>query len=115
MLPPSEVEELEAFRNARIPRNAEVKGGYDLVVVGGGIAGMCAAVSAARLGCKVALINERPLLGGNNSSEIRVHLGGRIEVGPYKALGGLQKEFAPSRQGNPNLQNTMRIRRKWIG
>lgn len=100
VLPPSEVEELEAFRNARIPRNAEVKGGYDLVVVGGGIAGMCAAVSAARLGCKVALINDRPLLGGNNSSEIRVHLGGRIEVGPYKALGGLQKEFAPSRQGN---------------
>ena len=48
----------------------------------------------------VALINDRPVLGGNNSSEIRVHLGGRIEVDPYPALGGLQKEFGPSKVGN---------------
>ena len=39
---------------------------------------MSTAVSAARLGCKVALINDRPVVGGNNSSEIRVHLGGAI-------------------------------------
>lgn len=37
---------------------------YDFVVVGGGIAGMCAAASASRLGCKVALVNDRPVLGG---------------------------------------------------
>ncbi|MDE6175569.1 MAG: FAD-dependent oxidoreductase, partial [Duncaniella sp.] len=52
---------------------------YDLVVVGGGIAGMCAAVAAARGGMQVALVNDRPVLGGNNSSEVRVHLGGHAE------------------------------------
>lgn len=59
---------------------------YDLVVAGGGIAGMCAAAAAARNGLKVALVNDRPVLGGNNSSEIRVHLGGYVEMEPYKGL-----------------------------
>jgi hypothetical protein len=70
------------------------------VVAGGGVAGICAAVTAARLGCRVALINDRPVLGGNNSSEVRVHLGGRIGAGLYKELGNLIKEFGPARKGN---------------
>lgn len=74
--------------------------GYDIVVVGGGIAGMSAASAASRLGCRVALIQDRPVLGGNNSSEVRVHLGGALDVGPYPALGSLQKEFGPTREGN---------------
>ena len=61
---------------------------------------MSTAISAARLGLSVALVQNRPLLGGNNSSEIRVHLGGRIENEPYKNLGNLQKEFGPTRAGN---------------
>lgn len=73
---------------------------YDFVVVGGGVAGMCAAVSAARLGCKVALVNDRPILGGNNSSEIRVHLGGIIEKGPNEGLGRMLREFGHERAGN---------------
>ncbi|MCR5042494.1 MAG: FAD-dependent oxidoreductase [Clostridia bacterium] len=44
----------------------------DLCVVGGGLAGLCAAVAAARGGSKVALIHDRPVLGGNASSEIRM-------------------------------------------
>ena len=44
----------------------------DLCVVGGGIAGMSAAVAAAREGAKVVLVHERPVLGGNASSEIRM-------------------------------------------
>lgn len=44
----------------------------DLIIVGGGLAGTCAAVAAARNGLKVALVQERPVLGGNSSSEIRV-------------------------------------------
>ncbi len=48
----------------------------DLCVVGGGMAGLCAAVAAARHGAKVALMHERPVLGGNASSECRVHIGG---------------------------------------
>jgi len=44
----------------------------DLCVGGGGLAGMCAAISAARHGAKVALMQDRPVLGGNASSEIRM-------------------------------------------
>jgi len=44
----------------------------DLCVIGGGLSGLCAAVSAARHGAKVALMHERPMLGGNASSEIRM-------------------------------------------
>ncbi len=101
-MPPSENAELADFRRNKLNMPAEplLAGEFDLVVVGAGVAGMCAAVSASRLGCKVALINDRPVIGGNNSSEIRVHLGGRIEVGPYKELGNLIKEFGPAKGGN---------------
>lgn len=44
----------------------------DLCVVGGGLAGLCAAVAAAREGIRVVLMQERPMLGGNASSEIRM-------------------------------------------
>lgn len=44
----------------------------DLLVVGGGLAGVSSAVAAARLGSRVALVNNRPVLGGNSSSEVRV-------------------------------------------
>jgi FAD dependent oxidoreductase len=45
---------------------------FDLVIVGGGLAGLCAAIAAARDGAKVGLIQDRPVFGGNCSSEIRV-------------------------------------------
>ena len=101
-VPPEAVKELESFRRAHgaLPQNPQDGGEYDFVVVGGGVAGMCAAASAARLGLKVALVNDRPVLGGNNSSEIRVHLGGKIEMEPYPALGRMLREFGHSRLGN---------------
>ncbi len=49
---------------------------YEFIVVGGGMAGLCAAVSAARHGTKTALVHARPVLGGNASSEIRIHISG---------------------------------------
>lgn len=49
---------------------------FDLVVVGGGVPGCCAAIAAARAGIRVALIQDRPVLGGNSSSEIRVYSAG---------------------------------------
>lgn len=48
----------------------------DLCVVGGGMAGLAAAISAAREGIKVVLMHERPVLGGNASSEIRMWICG---------------------------------------
>ncbi|WP_243224531.1 FAD-dependent oxidoreductase [Microbacterium sp. CIAB417] len=53
----------------------------DVVVVGGGLAGVAAAVSAARLGRRVALIGNRPVLGGNSSSEVRVWVCGATAHG----------------------------------
>ncbi len=48
----------------------------DLCVVGGGMAGLCCAIAAARHGIQVVLIHDRPVLGGNASSEIRMWIGG---------------------------------------
>ena len=101
-LPPSDIKELALFRKKmlNIPAIPKEAKSYDFVVVGGGIAGMCASAAASRLGCKVALINDRPVLGGNNSSEVRVHLGGSIELEPNKGLGRMIREFGHSREGN---------------
>ncbi len=44
----------------------------DLVVIGGGLAGACCAITAARAGLKVVLVQDRPVLGGNASSEVRL-------------------------------------------
>ena len=102
VVPPEDVASLEAFRRqvGALPAKPDDGGDYDFVVIGGGIAGMCAAVSAARFGCKVALVNDRPIPGGNNSSEIRVHLGAFIEQDPYPALGRMLREFGHSKGGN---------------
>jgi hypothetical protein len=99
---PNELATLEEFRKKQpgIPGKPENAGEFDLVVIGGGVAGTAASISAARLGLKVALIQDRPVLGGNNSSEVRVHLGGRIKVDPFPALGDVVKEIGPTRGGN---------------
>ena len=85
LFPPDEGKLLAVFRREMLglPVEPEDGGEYDLVVIGGGIAGCCAALSAARLGCKVALIQNRPVLGGNNSSEVRVGLSGLIAQQPW--------------------------------
>lgn len=61
-------------------------GDYDVVVVGGGISGCAAALAAARLGQRVALIHDRPVLGGNASKEIGLM--------PRGAQGALLKELS---------------------
>jgi 2-polyprenyl-6-methoxyphenol hydroxylase-like FAD-dependent oxidoreductase len=49
---------------------------YDFIVAGGGLAGVCAAIAAARHGLKTCLVQERPVLGGVASSEMRVTVHG---------------------------------------
>ena len=100
--PDASLETVFELRNRlmRLPAEPENGGEFEFVVAGGGVAGMCAAIAAARSGVRVALIQDRKVLGGNNSSEIRVGLGGRLNIGPYPSLGYLLNEFGPSTKGN---------------
>lgn len=86
----------------------------DLTVVGGGVAGTCAAVAAARQGADVVLVNDRPVLGGNSSSEIRVSMCGATKTGHrsnrnrFAREGGIVEELAlrtkyRNQAGNPHL------------
>lgn len=72
--PPTDINALSKLRKEHNAISREVKdmGAYDVVVVGGGIAGTLAAVAAAREGAKTALIQNRTMLGGNASLEILV-------------------------------------------
>lgn len=82
----------------------------DVTVVGGGLAGVCAAIAAARLGRTVALVNNRPVLGGNSSSEVRVWVCGATGHGRNHNAreGGIMGELFVTNQyrnpeGNPYL------------
>ncbi|MFK7910561.1 MAG: FAD-dependent oxidoreductase [Akkermansiaceae bacterium] len=73
--PPNKLDDLATWRRHQhgLGMDAEETHEFDLVIVGGGIAGCGAALAANDQGLKVALIQNRPVLGGNASAEIRVH------------------------------------------
>lgn len=97
----------ELFAFYRQKRATEALGTtFDLVVVGGGIAGMCAAVTAARQGVRTALVQDREVFGGNNSSEVRVWLGGLTNKDPYPGVGNIVGEFEQARIGHYGDENT---------
>lgn len=82
----------------------------DVTVIGGGLAGVCAAIAAARLGQSVSLVNNRPVLGGNSSSEVRVWVCGATSHGihRYARETGIMGELFVENQyrnkdGNPYL------------
>jgi hypothetical protein len=88
----------------------------DLVVVGGGLAGVCAAITAARAGIRVILVQDRPVLGGNASSEVRLWvLGATSHMGNnnrWAREGGVIDELLVentfrNREGNPLLVDTL--------
>jgi hypothetical protein len=72
--PPMDIEAIDTLRQTHggVSRQIEVMPQADIVVVGGGLAGSTAAVAAARNGCRTVLIQNRPILGGNASTEILV-------------------------------------------
>src|SRR3954471_4840067 len=70
-----------------------IKDNFDLIVVGGGIAGTAAAISAARNGVKVALVHERSMLGGNSSSEVRLYPENNDAYQPWIRESGIHEEF----------------------
>ena len=65
---------------------------YDIVVCGGGLAGFCAAVAAARNGAKTCLVHNRPVLGGNSSSEVGVTPHGAAAFHAYARETGIISE-----------------------
>jgi len=79
----------------------EDAGEFDLVVVGGGYGGLGTAISAARQSLKVALVQDRFVLGGNGSSEIRVWANGGTMRGKYPHLGEIVEEFADHAPDSP--------------
>lgn len=88
----------------------------DFVITGGGLSGVCAAIAAARSGIKVVLIQDRPVLGGNASSEIRLWiLGATSHMGNnnrWSREGGIIDEILVeniyrNKEGNPILLDTV--------
>lgn len=77
------------------PHMAQVDLSADILIAGGGVAGVCAAVAAARSGSKVILLQDRSRLGGNSSSEVKMHIvGADSHRGrPGWREGGLIEEF----------------------
>ena len=77
---------------------------YEFAVIGGGMSGICAAVAAARHGVKTVLVHARPVLGGNASSEIRMHICGADENGhkPNLTEGGILHEILLNNKSRNN-------------
>ena len=76
-------------QNSKVIKDVELE--TELVVAGGGLAGVCTAVSAARHGTKVVLIQDRPVLGGNASSEMRMGIVGVLKD-QYQEAGILEDD-----------------------
>jgi len=101
--PPAEKTALAKWRMAALglPEKPEDAGTFDLVVCGGGYGGMGAAIAGARMGLKVALIQNRPVLGGNGSSEVRVWAMGGIRRGLFPNIGEIVEEFQDQAKLSP--------------
>ena len=101
---------IHEYENRREVRKEELH--YDLVVAGGGMTGVCCAITAARKGIRVALVQDRPVLGGNASSEVRLWvLGATSHMGNnnrWSREGGVIDEILVentfrNKEGNPVL------------
>ncbi|HEY0944721.1 MAG TPA: FAD-dependent oxidoreductase [Opitutaceae bacterium] len=88
----------------------------DFAIVGGGLAGVCAAITAARQGLRVVLVQDRPVLGGNASSEVRLWvLGATSHMGNnnrWAREGGVIDEILVenlyrNREGNPLIMDAL--------
>ena len=99
-----------------------IKKQVDYVVVGGGVAGVCSAITAARAGLKVVLIQDRPVLGGNASSEVRLWvLGATSHMGNnnrWAREGGVLDELIVeniyrNKEGNPIFFDALLLEKVW--
>lgn len=97
--PPNTVNEMITLRARlmQLPLKPKDLGMFDLVVAGAGSGGAPAAIAAARLGLKVALVTDRPVLGGNASLELGVNFNGSCQHHPNAREGGICEEATRTR------------------
>ncbi len=100
-IPPDGGPELDALRRKllALPDDPPSAGFFDFAVAGGGYAGICAAIAAARAGLKTALLHDRPVLGGNASGEVRVGPIGGLDLPPFPSNGDIAKELLAASKG----------------
>ena len=95
-IPPNGKEELGKFRRelcgTAVADDPEF---YDLLICGGGYAGLCTGIAAKKKGIKFKIVQNRPVVGGCGSSEIRVWTGGKVNVPPYPRLGNVAAMLSP--------------------
>jgi hypothetical protein len=111
--PDNSSEILPAWRRTALglPAEPEPAGEFDIVFVGGGYAGTCGAISAARMGLKTALIQNRDVLGGNGSSEVRVWAKGNTPGGLYP-VGDIIRELEDHAKLSPGTYEEFEDARK---
>lgn len=96
VVPPNGKDEIEAMRKRlNYLQTEDFEKSFDLIVAGGGIAGICTALSAIWSGVDTLLICDRGVLGGCNSSEVRVCLGGKSNLSPFDKIGDVVRMIAP--------------------
>lgn len=91
-----------------LPERTPDAGDFEFVVVGGGYAGMCAAVAAARLGVKTAILQDRPVFGGNGSGEVRVGPIGGLDLPPFPRNSDLMHEINALSRGEGHTSGGVR-------
>ena len=82
----------------------QVRETADVAVIGGGLAGLCCAIASARAGARTVLVHNRPMLGGNASSEIRMHICGADHHGTRenaRETGILEEILLEHKRRNP--------------
>lgn len=111
-VPPEELEkvQLERARLTGAPQEVKDAGDFDVVVVGAGSTGCGAAVAAARTGAKTALVHDRPVLGGNASTELGVPTCGAARHDNARE-GGLNEEanLIRAKNGYPKMSEAYAI------
>jgi len=97
------------------PRSPDVIAAeFDVVVVGGGLSGLCAAIAAARHGANTALVHDRPMPGGNSSSEVGlVPEFGCWAMPLAKETGIIEELYAADRRGNHDPWAEGRVNVLW--
>lgn len=112
-VPPNDVDQLQRERSRLTGLSLEPRlvDEFDVIVVGAGAAGGCAALASARSGAKTALIQNRPVLGGNASSELGVPICGASVSHPNARESGIIEEVGRirARYGYPKMSGAFRI------